>query len=133
MKLAVRALSNLGGQNARVDTRKQGISISLESETLISLVVGSADDGIEVSLGNSPLLPNPGDLLGATGYVAGCDAAGSELVCAVSQRGALDGAEKFTSLGNLLSEIVAGMRRNEAGEKCQAGDGLGNDTHCDLL
>ena len=121
-------MGDLGSQDARVVAAEEGSGVGVQGVAEVGLVVGSGQDAGGITLLDVALLAGLLDLGGAAGDVAGGDTAGLELVSAVSQAGALDIAEEAAALGDLLSEVMAGVG-NGAGEEGKAGRD-GRETHC---
>jgi len=71
--------------------------------------VRSGQNAISISLLQGPLLASLVDLDCTTGNIASFNTTSLELRGAVSERGSLDRAEEFSTLGGFVGDVVSWM------------------------
>lgn len=120
----VRALGDLGGQDAGVVATEEGCRIGVEGVAHGGLVVRSGQHGVEVTLVDATAGTSLLEGSSAAGDVAGINAAGLELGGAVGEIGALHGAEKVAAFLDLLGQIMARVGNDGARQQGQARDNL---------
>lgn len=116
----VRTLSDLGGQDAGVVATEEGSSISVQGVSQGGLVVGGGQHGVKITLVDATAGAGLLESCGSASDVAAIDTAGLQLGSAVGEIGALDGAEEFAALLDLLGQIMSGVSNDGARQQGQA-------------